>query len=289
MAKLSANQIEFKRAAYAEFGILYKFENGSELIYCDPINEWIHPLMPKGSNKKLGNAHSFSIMHGNETFNIFEVHAKIRAVMEKFGIESVKASCPLHCDACYCDFGCFNFPDNKARNFLKLILARFHMGWTERALSGQTKADKAKQIRIHVAGDFFSADYSNMWARIARRFERVTFWAYTKVKSALAAFEGLKNVHVVPSITPVGFNFGTCAELLEMHAELTRRGFRVHICACGTPSEKHCASCHHGCKAIGDECDFVLFIKHSTPDYKAGVTDPKEYALVCELIAKQNN
>lgn len=86
-----------------------------------------------------------------------------------------------------------------------------------------------------------------------------------------------------------GLNFGTCTELLEKYRELTAAGYRVHICGCGTPYEKHCHACNTGCKAIGKDIDYVLFIKHSSRDYKAGKDDPLEYAAVCDIIARQDN
>ena len=93
----------------------------------------------------------------------------------------------------------------------------------------------------------------------------------------------------MPSLTPAGVNFGTCAELLEKYERLTADGFRVHICACGTDYEKHCSDCETGCKAVGADCDYVLFIKHSTKDYKAGKNDAAEFDAVKTIIKNQNN
>lgn len=39
---------------------------------------------------------------------------------------------------------------------------------------------KAKAVRIHMSGDFYSQDYFDMWIRICRKNPDVEFWAYTK-------------------------------------------------------------------------------------------------------------
>lgn len=284
-----------KTDIYAKHGIEFKKEGNKELIYCKPIDKWINKLIPVGTNTKIGKkAGTWSMTHGNETVNIIDMHVKMQEIMKLVNLTEITYSCPIHCDDCYCDNGCYNFPDNKAKNLLKLILAKYFLEWLERALTAQIEADKITQIRIHAAGDFFSIEYTMMWKRIANRFEKQTiFWTYTKVEFALDILKDIPNLLIVPSITACGFNFGTCKELLYRYNKLTKLGYRVHICACGTPIEKeldiHCCTCKHGCKAIRTECDYVLFIKHSTNDYKAGEKDPVEFAKICEIIAKQNN
>ena len=39
---------------------------------------------------------------------------------------------------------------------------------------------KAKAIRIHMSGDFYSQDYFDMWLRLCSEHKDVEFWAYTK-------------------------------------------------------------------------------------------------------------
>lgn len=282
MARKTQKQI------YEEFGI--EFNSDTKKIYCDPLHMWVSKMLPYNTNTKVGKAGTWSMQHGNEVINIETVCSAVREVMENANVREIVASCPCHCEDCYCDKGFYNWPSNKALNMLKLILAKLHMEWLERAIKAQIKADKITQIRIHAAGDFFSMEYVEMWKRIALMFsEQSIFWTYTKNQDALNAFDDVDNIFIVPSITPFGFNFGTCAELLYRYEKLTKLGYRVHICACNTPFEKHCSDCECGCKAVGIECDYVLFIKHSCNDYHAGVDDPKEYAMVCEIIKAQNN
>lgn len=272
---------------YAEFGIEC---NGDHIL--DPYGEWIPELIPFASNGKVGNAGTWSIAHGNETHDIsefLEKFPKTAAVMKAAGVTSFCGSCPCHCKDCYCDSGRFPMDSMKHSLVRKLLLATYHRTWLENAIKACIKLHDIDQVRIHAAGDFFCDEYVDMWKRIIEYFPLVTFWTYTKQDHAVNAFDGLQNITVTPSITPHGVNFGTCAELLETYTALVNAGFRVHVCACGTPFEIHCSDCKHGCKAIGKECDYVLFIKHSAKDYKAGKKDPAEYAAVLEIIKNQNN
>ncbi len=285
---MNRNKRLTKTEKYAKHGIL--FDKDTNKIFCEPLNIWINLLMPVGTNNKVGKAGTWSMLHGNETITIDEMHEKMQDVMKLANLNVITLPCPVHCPGCYCDNGCFNWPQNKALNLMKLILARFYMNWLEKALTAQIDVEHLTQVRIHVAGDFFSIEYVEMWARIANRFtDTCIFWTYTKVKAALDILESVKNIFIVPSMTPFGFNFGTCAELIDRYNKLVKLGYRVHICACGTDYEKHCSDCKHGCKAVGIECDYVLFIKHSTSDYKAGKDDPEEFKKVCDIIVSQNN
>lgn len=278
-----------KKDIWSSYGIEYDSKTGKILT---PFGMWVNPLMPFGTNDKIGDCHSFSIYHGNELLKIedFETNELVTKIMLAANISEIKASCPFHCKDCYCDFNKFQrYKTPKASAMRNLILARYFREWLENAITAQIIADKAEQVRIHVAGDFFSIEYAEMWSRIAKRFPNVIFWTYTKVPFALDILSNIDNLHIVPSLTPCGFNFGTCAELLAMYAKLTAMGYRVHICACGTEFQNHCANCKHGCKAIGAECDFVLFIKHSSKGYKAGKHDKAEFLKVLEIIARQAN
>ena len=39
---------------------------------------------------------------------------------------------------------------------------------------------KAKHIRIHMSGDFYSQSYFDMWLKLCKEHKDVEFWAYTK-------------------------------------------------------------------------------------------------------------
>lgn len=275
-----------RKDIFKDFGIEY--DSKAEKILA-PWNEYI-PLPLKNRNSKVGSkAWAFSMTHGNETFKVSDFGYRTQAVMNSACISEIAGSCACHCDHCYCDSGCYNFDSTKASNMINLILARFYLDFLKRAILAQIKAYKITQIRIHASGDFLSDDYINMWKEIVIECASVIFWTYTKVEKALNAFQNLNNLSIVPSNTPVGINFGKCADLLKKYNELTEKGYKVHICACGTKYEKHCCDCTTGCKAIGNGIDFVLFILHSTGDYKAGEKDVDDFNKVVEIIKAQEN
>ena len=64
-----------------------------------------------------------------------------------------------------------------------------------------------------------------------------------------------------------------------MYNALVKLGVKVHVCRCGIDENQHCAGCHK-CS----ECEFVLFVEHST-DYKAS-EDPR-YQEIVDLIENQ--
>ena len=276
---------DYQITTFAKYGIEYDYSANKILA---PWGNWIPLLIPTNTNSKVGNAGTWSIRHGNETFNAFEMHETIKKLFETVGIESITGSCPYHCKGCYCDFGRYNFKDNQYSLFLKLIVARFYSDFMVRAICAQIKAFNITQIRIHAAGDFFSAEYVDAWITIAENNPDVIFWTYTKFEYALKRFESVKNVFITPSLTPFGFNFGKCKYILETREKLLAMGKRVHVCACGTEYQKHCSDCSHGCKSIGIDTDYVLFIEHST-GYKAGKKDRDDYNALIAIIAAQNN
>jgi hypothetical protein len=57
----------------------------------------------------------------------------------------------------------------------------------------------AEIVRIHVSGDYFSAEYLNAWLFVARMHPDVLFYSYTK------------SVHFIPSNIPDNFRI-TCSE-----------------------------------------------------------------------------
>lgn len=272
------------RLAFAEQGIEYK--KGKILA---PWGAWIPMPLNYNTNTKIGNAATFSLYHGNEIFTIDMVGEKTAAVMLSAGIESIQASCPYHCPGCYCDAGNYRYDSTKAALMLRLILARYYMDFLRRAIIAQINAFGIEQVRIHAAGDFFSAEYALMWKDIATTCPGVIFWTYTKDPIALDIISPVPNIFITPSCTPFGFNYGKCGYLLEIRKKLLAMGKKVHICACGTPYEKHCADCKTGCKAIGTSADYVLFIMHSVKGYKAGKTDPEDYKKILAIIAEQDN
>ena len=192
-----------------------------------------------------------------------------------------QTTCPCHCVGCYADYGCYQFRSVKESLRKNTVLATEHLGFLDRALRAQLETFKdGTEIRIHAVGDFFSGEYLMMWHDIARDFPRLIFWTYTKVRAFENAFSDLENANIVKSVVQgFGFNFGHCDHVIEMYKALRKLNVKVHICRCGIDPDQHCAGCHK-CS----ECEYVLFVEHST-DYKAE-EDPR-YAELVELVENQ--
>lgn len=237
-----------KAAIYAKYGIIYKA--GKIETPIGPMNELL-----KVGNSKTGKAVRTWSM--NQT------------------------TCPVHCKGCYGDSGCYQFKSVKESLAKNTELAKNHLDFVNRAIRAQLETFPAgTEIRIHALGDFFSGDYLVMWHDIARDFPELIFWTYTKVRAFENAFADLDNANIVKSIVPgFGFNFGHCDYVIGMYKALVKLGVKVHICRCGIDDDQHCAGCHK-CS----ECEYVLFVEHST-DYKA-IEDPMYDELV-QLVENQ--
>ena len=75
--------------------------------------------------------------------------------------------------------------------------------YIERQLEQKKKSRRGLvAVRVHSSGDFFSQDYVDMWAEIARRHPDVKFYAYTKADKALdmAPLDELPNFNVIRSM-----------------------------------------------------------------------------------------
>lgn len=81
---------------------------------------------------------------------------------------------------CYAQQGNYNFPNVKRNQEHNLAMARKNLRSFVRAAIADLKALKAKLVRVHSSGDFFSQAYVNAWFRIARALPGVRFYAYTK-------------------------------------------------------------------------------------------------------------
>jgi hypothetical protein len=83
---------------------------------------------------------------------------------------------------CYAKNGTYNFSNVKKSHIEKLELVLFNREkWIEMMNTELSKSKYVgKHIRIHDAGDFFSADYFNDWLTICRNNPTVNFYAYTK-------------------------------------------------------------------------------------------------------------
>lgn len=239
-----------KKEIYAAYNIEYKAGK-----IASPIG-LINPLLKEG-NSKVGKAcFTFSLPAGT------------------------KGTCICNCKGCYAQSGFYCMKSVKESLAKNQMLVENSLDFVHRAIQAQIIADKITMIRIHAAGDFNtsnSAEYAAMWVDIVKTNPAVKFWTYTKMEQYETIFDTLPNANIVPSVLPfnLGFNFGTCAQLLKMYETMKKHGITPHICECGVNDSHHCENCA-GCSIN----KYVLFILHSVADY-----DAKKDSLLPQIAA----
>lgn len=240
-----------KKDIYAKHGIEYDAKQGKIRA---PIFGWIRPLLINGNSKLGDGVFTFSTLAGTREYTFEHDGKEFRAC----------GTCPCDCKGCYAQTGFFTTPDVIASNGRKTILARDYPQFVESAIIAQIEAEGVKLLRVHASGDFFSAEYVNLWRAVRLACPSVQYWTYTKYGDAESAFDDLDGFNVVKSkIRGIGVNFGHCDYVMRAYETLRASGANVHICRCGIDKNQHCNNCK-GCA----NNDYVLFVEHST-DYVA--------------------
>lgn len=256
-----------KKEIYAFFGIDF---DGKKITV--PVFGKVNPLLKNGNSKIGKGVWHFSILPTTKSFQ-FVVNGKTHFMC---------GTCCCDCKDCYACTGHYKQNNVKASLGINTFLARYNIGFLIRAIVAQIIADKIKICRVHVAGDFFSDSYVNMWKCIAKLFPTTCFWTYTKVEKYETAFDSISNFNAVKSvISGYGYNFGTCAYIIALYEYLKSQGKTVYICKCGFDDNQHCFDCG-ACR----NCDYVLFLLHSTKDYD-GKAD-KLYPVLKAIVLAQD-
>ena len=257
-----------KKEIYASYGIVY--ENGKILA---PVFGFINPLLING-NAKLGKGvWTFSTLAGTEIYNV-SINGTDYAV---------KGTCVCDCKGCYAKSGFFRMNSTIKSLAIKTILCREHLDFVKRAIIAQIKADNIELCRIHASGEFFSADYADMWKYVVSICKECNFWTYTKVRDFESIFDDLENGNIVKSVIPgTGFNFGHAEYIMSEYEKLSANGEKVHICKCGIDKNQHCTNCK-GCS----ENKYVLFLEHST-SYKPETDSAESWEEFKALVEKLN-
>ena len=150
-----------KAAIYESYGI--KYDTKKDRIY-HPVLGWIKPLMKKGNTKLGKSIYTYSQLAGTHDFITTAIP----------GCHSMPGTCNCDCPGCYAKVGRYVFQnviDSMARN---TFIAMYDITFFKAAIMAQIKADKAKYVRIHAAGDFFqpgpiSDRYIATWHVIVKR------------------------------------------------------------------------------------------------------------------------
>jgi len=172
-------------------------------------------------------------------------------------------------------FRCFSATDECRPAVRK---ARWHNFWLLTSCIGEhdmsllierSIPDRARKIRIHVGGDFYSQAYFDAWLMVAERHPEIIFYAYTKsvhfVKKRLDRVEQLVNFRLTSS---AGGKFDHVAEEIGMiKAEVVRHPDEA--------AEKGLEIDHDDSHAMNNTNDFALLIHSTQPKGTQAAADMK--------------
>ena len=144
--------------------------------------------------------------------------------------------------------------------------------WDENSDLAESKLDKLEPFfdlyfsslaaprffRVHVAGDFVSIEYAQLWARIAAKHPGTRFLAFTKQWEHVRGIDFPENFSLVLSGWP-----GTeiPADLAEKYAKAICVDHEEDIPADGFHCPGHCENCG-ACWELAKRGQDVYFVKH---------------------------
>lgn len=119
-------------------------------------------------------------------------------------------SCDQACKGCY-DVRSLRYPSVRLKRVVNTLLAASHQEWLRHRIQQQILRSRTViAVRIHVGGDFFSAEYAKMWKLVGcfviMNKPAVKVYTYTKTKhTAILQSAG---INVVKSTYELGhYNF----------------------------------------------------------------------------------
>lgn len=100
---------------------------------------------------------------------------------------------------CYARAGFYHMPDVKSGLAYRLAMSRRKSFVAD--MIGEIRRKGVMTLRIHAAGDFYSAGYTRRWAKIVAASPRTNFYFYTRswrveaIRPILEELASYKNVH----------------------------------------------------------------------------------------------
>ena len=163
-------------------------------------------------------------------------------------------TCPTKCKGCYAWITQRRFP-----NVGKARAKRFEISLTDyfvNAITAEIKFRHPRFVRVHESGDFYSQEYIEKWATIAKNCPDVIFFAYTKAMDILdfSPLKALDNFVVHNSILPDGRHNFDKREVLEKY-----NGF---ICPLSKDRNQKCGEECVWCMLKENEGTPILFERH---------------------------
>ena len=127
-------------------------------------------------------------------------------------------TCGRRCKGCY-DIGDLRYPSVQEKRKYNTWLSIHNLAGLKAMIIAQILASKKMEfVRIHVGGDFYSFEYTNMWTEIATEIgalrPEIVFFTFTKTK--FTEILQMANINVVASnVKGLGMNYGK-REILEL-------------------------------------------------------------------------
>lgn len=114
--------------------------------------------------------------------SLLTTNSKLRAdKIKTFSLPPIK-TCPFAGECkkyCYARKGCYNFPNVGKALEMRRKLTLDHYDFIQ-TMDRELMKTRARFIRIHSAGDFYSKRYLQAWYTLARLHPNKIFYAYTK-------------------------------------------------------------------------------------------------------------
>ena len=151
---------------------------------------------------------------GNWNIVGFGLPADFNFVLD--GVEHNTCPGALACRAvCYAKQGGYAFPLAKAARAHNLALSQGNT-FVAGIVADLLRMRSVNTVRIHDSGDFYSQDYFNKWADIARALPHLTFYAYTK-SLTLDLSGAPENFKVTQSL---GGKYDASVDLTKSHSRI---------------------------------------------------------------------
>lgn len=133
-----------------------------------------------------------------------------------FTLPASQEVCGRMCPGCYAAKAQVRFPNTVMPYRNRMLEASKQEDFETKIVKELTDKKRAANIvRIHESGDFYSQEYIDKWARIAKQLPSITFYAFTKRKADFdfKELEDSNNVVIINSLAGNKINYGTIGYL----------------------------------------------------------------------------
>ena len=167
-------------------------------------------------------------------------------------------SCPnsdICFKSCYANKGSYIWKSAKNSNTFNFAIALNDLKYLQKELIKEIIKKKIKVIRIHSSGDFFSKEYFLMLCNIAKHFEDLNIFTYSKAPQ-IKNLQIPSNLNIIDSFITIDntnyLNYGTYENISKMRSQI--KGI---ICPVTIGKKIDCSACKY-CITKNK----VLFVQH---------------------------